>query len=181
MATESLCFSTERFEDAITVLVFIPVLAGVDVVQAMLEGAVDHQGEVTGRGSNGFGHAQQGFHSSQVCPERRLGVMQSLSGHAQGRRSSVGAGTSSAAFTSPGQLAVVGTQRQPTGEMLLRGPAGHVQPDFADDFDCGIAVDAVNPRQIDPHLVPQQRLRIEWKTALVATSLPRAAASREAA
>ena len=41
MEAEFECFSGQGFEEAILVLAFVPVLSGIDVLEAVLEGAVD--------------------------------------------------------------------------------------------------------------------------------------------
>ena len=56
--------------------------------------------------------------------------------------------------------------------MFFRRPAGHVQTDLTDDRQGRVAVDAVDPRQIDTRLVFEQRLGVERHAAFAAAFLP---------
>lgn len=73
------------------VLAFVPVLSGIDVLEAVFEGAVDHQGQFAGGGGDGFGGTECG-----------LGAMPSLSRHVQG-----GGGAGATALAATGRFAVV--------------------------------------------------------------------------
>ena len=147
------------------VLAFVPVLSGIDVLEAVLEGAVDHQGQFAGGGGDGFGGPECGLRAAQVGTECGLGTVQSLSRHPQRGGGAVGAGAGATALAATGRFAVVRTESQPTGEVFFRGPAGHVQTDRPEDRQSRVGVDAIDPREIDARLVFEQRLGVERDAA----------------
>ncbi len=89
------------------VLAFVPVLSGIDVLEAVLEGAVDHQGQFAGGGGDGFGGTECGLRAAQVGTECGLGAMPSLSRHVQGGGGAGGAGAGATALAATGRFAVV--------------------------------------------------------------------------
>ncbi len=89
------------------VLAFVPILSGIDVLEAVFEGAVDHHGQFAGGGGDGFGGTECGLRAAQVGTECGLGAMPSLSRHVQGGGGAVGAGAGATALAATGRFAVV--------------------------------------------------------------------------
>jgi len=47
---------------------------------------------------------------------------------------------------------MIGAEAQPRRKVVLIGPAGHIEADFADEGLCDADIDAINLREVDPVL-----------------------------
>jgi len=142
-------FAFQVADQSVSVSAFALFLAQFDVLASVLEHGVHKPGEFVCRGGDGFGRTQVGFLASEEGTECRMAILQTIGSQPEGGGSAIGVGFGSSAEAFAARDIASGGESQPGGEMLVGGPAGHVEADLGDELEGRLGIDALDGGEID--------------------------------
>lgn len=139
----------------------VDIGARVGIDEAVVEDAIDEDGELAGRGRDGLGFAGTDGETPTEGAERGLGAADIGGGEAQDGGRAIGGGLGPAAQQAPAGDLVAGGERQPGREVLLGRPAGHVGADFGEQPQGVIGADPVQLGQVHARELVQRSADLE--------------------
>lgn len=159
----------EPANEAGAILRIIGVGARVDIHQVVFERAIDEDGELACGGGDGFGLSDAEGHPPIERTECGSGTPEIHGAEAEDGRGAIRRGLRPAAKETPAGDLVLGGERQPRGEVLLRGPARHVGANLRQQAERVVRPDAVNLGQVDAGELVQRRPDIETREEVYGT------------
>ncbi len=139
----------EVAEEAVFEVLFVGLVAAVDIGLAEFEQAVNHAGELVGRGGVGLGGAESGLEAAIERAEGRLAAPDGLGGEAQGGGGAVDDAPGARLVSFAAGDFDARAKAQPGGKVLFGFPFADVTAQFAEEGLRGGGLDAGDAGQID--------------------------------
>ena len=141
------------------------------VGRSAAEHSVDEEGKLARCGGDGLGLADARAHAAVEGAEGVIASSEAHGGHAEDLGGSIGRGLGAGAEELGSRDLVTGCDGEPRGEVLLAGPADHVEPDLREELEGSVGSDTRQLGEIAASTKREQR-RTDLEGRLIGAAVP---------